>query len=202
MTETLVQAARRGVQISFLVPGVSDHPLVRHAGRRQFGRLLEAGIEIHEYSAALLHAKTMVIDGIWATVGSTNLDHRAFKLNDEPNVVAYDADVAGQLEKVFRGPSVREADGPRRLAPAGLPGASVRAAGEFPSKAPSERSRRTGAGPPTMESSGPGSGMPRTPRPLPTPPAPGAGARDGALRRPAPRPTAPPVARWGDGATA
>jgi cardiolipin synthase len=88
--------------VSFLVPGISDHPLVRHAGRRQFGRLLEAGIEIHEYTAALLHAKTMVIDGLWATVGSTNLDHRSFKLNDELNVVAYDAEVARQLEKVFQ----------------------------------------------------------------------------------------------------
>ena len=101
MMDVLVQAARRDVRVSFLVPGVSDHPLVRHAGRRQFGRLLEAGIEIHEYTAALLHAKTMVIDGIWATVGSTNLDHRSFKLNDELNVVTYDVDVARQLERVF-----------------------------------------------------------------------------------------------------
>jgi cardiolipin synthase len=102
MTEALLQAARRGVQISFLVPGVSDHPLVRHAGRRQFGRLLEAGIEIHEYSAALLHAKTIVIDGLFATVGSTNLDYRSFRLNDELNVVAYDREFAAQLEKVFQ----------------------------------------------------------------------------------------------------
>jgi cardiolipin synthase A/B len=102
MMETLVQAARRGVRVSFLVPAVSDHPLVRHAGRRQFGRLLEAGIEIYEYTAALLHSKTIVIDGVWATVGSTNLDHRSFKLNDELNVVAYDAGFAAQLEKVFR----------------------------------------------------------------------------------------------------
>lgn len=102
MVETLILAARRGVQITFLVPGVSDHPLVRHAGRRQFGRLLEAGIEIHEYTAALLHAKTIVIDGIWATVGSTNLDHRSFKLNDELNVVAYDTEFGAQLEKVFQ----------------------------------------------------------------------------------------------------
>jgi cardiolipin synthase A/B len=102
MMETLVQAARRGVRVSFLVPAVSDHPLVRHAGRRQFGRLLEAGIEIYEYTAALLHAKTIVIDGVWATVGSTNLDHRSFRLNDELNVVAYDAGFAAQLEKVFR----------------------------------------------------------------------------------------------------
>jgi cardiolipin synthase len=102
MVETLIQAARRGVKISFLVPGTSDHPLVRHAGRRQFGRLLEAGIEIHEYAASLLHAKTIVIDGLWATVGSTNLDHRSFKLNDELNVVAYDAEFAAQLEAVFQ----------------------------------------------------------------------------------------------------
>jgi cardiolipin synthase len=102
MIDTLVQAAGRGVQISFLVPGVSDHPLVRHAGRRQFGKLLEAGIQIHEYSAALLHAKTIVIDGIWATVGSTNLDYRSFRLNDELNLVAYDKEFAAQLEKVFQ----------------------------------------------------------------------------------------------------
>ena len=101
MTDTLIEAARRGVRVSFLVPGAIDHPLVRHAGRRQFGRLLKAGIEIHEYSAALLHAKTMVIDGLWATVGSTNLDHRSFKLNDELNVVAYDVNFANQLERVF-----------------------------------------------------------------------------------------------------
>jgi cardiolipin synthase len=101
MTDTLIQAARRDVQVSFLVPAVSDHPFVRHAGRRQFGRLLEAGIQIHEYTAALLHAKTMVIDGIWATVGSTNLDHRSFKLNDELNVVTYDVEIARQLEQVF-----------------------------------------------------------------------------------------------------
>jgi cardiolipin synthase A/B len=102
MIETLVKAARRGVRVTFLVPGVSDHPLVRHAGRRQFGKLLEAGIEIYEYRPALLHAKTIVIDGVWATVGSTNLDYRSFRLNDELNLVAYDAGFAAQLEKVFR----------------------------------------------------------------------------------------------------
>jgi cardiolipin synthase A/B len=102
MTQTLVQAARRGVQISLLVPGVTDHPLVRHAGRRQFGSLLEAGIEIHEYTAALLHAKTMVIDGVWATVGSSNLDSRSLKLNDELNLVVYDPEFAARLERVFQ----------------------------------------------------------------------------------------------------
>ena len=101
MIETLLRAARRGVKVSFLVPAATDHPLVRHAGRRQFGRLLEAGIMIHEYQPALLHAKTLVIDGIWATVGSTNLDYRSFRLNDELNVVAYDRAFAARLEEVF-----------------------------------------------------------------------------------------------------
>jgi cardiolipin synthase len=63
--------------------------------------MLKAGIEIYEYRAALLHAKTMVVDGVWSTVGSTNLDNRSFALNDELNLVVYDAAVARRLEKVF-----------------------------------------------------------------------------------------------------
>ena len=65
------------------------------------GRLLKAGVEIYEYRAALLHSKTMVIDGVWATVGSTNLDNRSFALNDELNVVFYSRDVAQRMEQVF-----------------------------------------------------------------------------------------------------
>jgi cardiolipin synthase len=65
------------------------------------GRLLAAGVEVHEYTAALLHAKSMVVDGVWATVGSTNFDNRSFALNAELNAVFYDAEVAGQLERVF-----------------------------------------------------------------------------------------------------
>src|SRR2546422_3283928 len=75
--------------------------LVRQASRCEFGRLLKSGIQIYEYRPALLPAKTMVIDGIWATVGSTNLDHRSFALNEELNVVVYDRNLAGRLEEVF-----------------------------------------------------------------------------------------------------
>jgi cardiolipin synthase len=85
-----------------LVPGAIDHNIVRQASRRQFGDMLKAGIEIYEYRAALLHAKTIVIDGVWSTVGSTNLDNRSFALNDELNVVLYGTKVSQQLEKVFR----------------------------------------------------------------------------------------------------
>ncbi|HSB41053.1 MAG TPA: phospholipase D-like domain-containing protein [Methylomirabilota bacterium] len=101
MIETLVQAARRGVRVVLLLPGAIDHNLVRQASRAQLGRLLRSGVEIHEYRAALLHAKTMVIDSRWATVGSTNLDRRSFELNEELNLVIYDARVARRLEEVF-----------------------------------------------------------------------------------------------------
>jgi cardiolipin synthase A/B len=101
MIETLVQAARRGVRVVLLLPGAIDHNLVRQASRAQLGRLLRSGVEIHEYRAAMLHAKTMVIDSRWATVGSTNLDRRSFELNEELNLVIYDARVARRLEEVF-----------------------------------------------------------------------------------------------------
>jgi cardiolipin synthase A/B len=101
MLDTLLEAVKRGVRVVILVPGVIDYSLVRHASRRHFGRLLKAGVEIHEYSDALLHAKTMVIDDVWATIGSTNLDNRSFALNDEVNLIVYDTDVARRLESVF-----------------------------------------------------------------------------------------------------
>ena len=102
MTEALLSARGKGARVVVLVPGKIDHNLVRQASRAQFGRLLQAGIQIYEYRAALLHSKTMVIDGVWATVGSTNLDNRSFALNDELNVIFYDAGVAKQLEQIFQ----------------------------------------------------------------------------------------------------
>jgi cardiolipin synthase A/B len=101
MIETLVGTARRGVHVKLLLPGAIDHNLVRQASRSELGRLLQAGIEIHEYRPAMLHAKTMVVDGRWATVGSTNLDRRSFALNDEINLVVYNQAVAERLERVF-----------------------------------------------------------------------------------------------------
>ncbi|HUF91986.1 MAG TPA: cardiolipin synthase [Candidatus Limnocylindria bacterium] len=99
--EALLSAARRGVRVTVLVPGEIDHNLVRQASRRGFGPLLLAGIRIHEYRASLLHAKTMVVDGEWATVGSTNIDNRSFALNDEMNLVVYDRAFAARLDRVF-----------------------------------------------------------------------------------------------------
>lgn len=101
MVLTLVQARRRGARVVLLLPGAIDHNIVRQASRGELGRLLREGVEIHEYRPALLHAKTMVIDSIWSTVGSTNLDRRSFALNEELNLVIYDAAVARRLEQVF-----------------------------------------------------------------------------------------------------
>jgi cardiolipin synthase len=101
-TEALLNAHQNGAKVMVLVPGKIDHNLVRQASRADYGRLLKAGIEIWEYRAALLHAKTMVIDGVWSTVGSTNLDNRSFALNDELNVIFYSPAVAQRMEEVFR----------------------------------------------------------------------------------------------------
>ena len=101
MQQALVKAARRGVRVRVLVPGAIDHNIVRQASRRQFGKMLRTGIEIYEYTPALLHSKTIVIDGVWATIGSTNLDNRSFAVNDELNLIVYNRRVAQRLERVF-----------------------------------------------------------------------------------------------------
>jgi cardiolipin synthase len=101
MRGAVFRTVRRGVRVAVLVPAVIDHNVVRQASRAQFGDLLRAGVEIYEYTPALLHAKTMVIDSVWATVGSTNLDNISFAVNDELNLIVYDRGIAGQLERIF-----------------------------------------------------------------------------------------------------
>jgi cardiolipin synthase len=101
MRDALIAARRRGVRVMVLVPGMIDHNIVRQASRRQFGTMLRAGMEIYEYVPALLHSKTMVIDGVWATIGSTNLDNRSFAVNAELNVIVYNREFAQRLERIF-----------------------------------------------------------------------------------------------------
>ena len=96
-----IKARGRGVQVVLLLPGAIDHEIVEAASRAGFGRLLDAGVEIYEYQSGLLHAKTMTIDGVWAMVGSANMDNRSLALNNEISLVAYDRDVAGRLQNIF-----------------------------------------------------------------------------------------------------
>jgi cardiolipin synthase len=101
MIEALLKAAARGVRVVVLVPGKIDHEITYQASRSSYGRMLLGGIQIYEYMAALLHAKTMVVDGVWASVGSTNFDNRSFALNEELNLTVYDAQIARRLEAAF-----------------------------------------------------------------------------------------------------
>jgi cardiolipin synthase len=98
----LVAAARRGVDVRLIVPGkVNDVPATKAAGRSSFGDLLDGGVKIFEYQPTMFHAKTMVVDGLFATIGSTNFDNRSFRLNEELNLTVYDRQVAGQFEQMF-----------------------------------------------------------------------------------------------------
>jgi cardiolipin synthase len=101
MIEALLKAAARGVRVVILVPGKIDHQITYRASRSNYGRMLLGGIQIFEYMAALMHAKTMVVDGVWATVGSTNFDNRSFALNEELNLTVYDSGLARRLEEAF-----------------------------------------------------------------------------------------------------
>jgi cardiolipin synthase len=100
--EALLQAVRRGVRVVVLVPGKIDHKITYRASRTNYGRMLLGGIKIYEYTAALMHAKTMVIDGVWATIGSTNLDNRSLALNEELNLTVYDRGLGRRLEQIFQ----------------------------------------------------------------------------------------------------
>ena len=93
----LVRAVQRGVKVRLLLQGRYEYFMQFHAAKPFYGALLEAGVEIHEYQAGFLHAKVAVVDGLWATVGSSNLDPLSLLLAREANVVLEDATLAGQL---------------------------------------------------------------------------------------------------------
>jgi cardiolipin synthase A/B len=107
---SLKKAVARGVDVKLVLPSATDSQLVFHAGRAHYDDLLRAGVKIFERQNVLLHAKTALIDGVWSTVGSTNLDWRSFLHNQEVNAVvlgsafgqrmraAFDADLAASKQ--------------------------------------------------------------------------------------------------------
>jgi cardiolipin synthase A/B len=102
LRDELVRATRRGVAVTVLVPGRwNNHPLARLASRQRYGFLLEGGVAIHEYQPAMMHAKILIIDGVWSVVGSTNFDNRSFGLNDEVNVAILQKHLAEKLQADF-----------------------------------------------------------------------------------------------------
>ena len=100
--KALLAALGRGVRLRIIVPGKHiDELLVRQASRADWGELLQAGAQIHEYQPTMFHCKLMIVDSQLVSVGSTNFDNRSFRLNDEANLNIYDRGWAERLEDVF-----------------------------------------------------------------------------------------------------
>ncbi len=97
----LEAAAARGVDVALILPSQTDAWLVFHAGRRYYEQLLRAGVKIYQRRGVILHSKTALIDGVWATVGSTNLDWRSFLHNQELDAVVLGADFGSQVQAMF-----------------------------------------------------------------------------------------------------
>jgi cardiolipin synthase len=101
-SDALCDAAERGVRVRVLVPGPHiDKGPVRVAGRASYDQLVECGVEIYEYQTTMLHAKTMVVDGAWSSVGSVNFDNRSFQLHDEATLCVVSEAFAGRLTEQF-----------------------------------------------------------------------------------------------------
>ncbi len=104
----LLAARARGVEVDLLLAGKhTDSWLVRRVSRLSWRDLLEAGIRIHEFSPTFLHAKLILVDECWASVGSANFDERSFRLNDEANLNVYDGEFVRHQIRVFEGDLAR-----------------------------------------------------------------------------------------------
>lgn len=101
LMKALTDAVARGVDVKVIVPSTTDSGLVFHAGRSHYERLLRGGVKIYERRGALLHAKTAVIDGVWSTVGSTNLDWRSFLHNQELTAVVLGPEFGAKMKSSF-----------------------------------------------------------------------------------------------------
>ena len=97
----LTDAARRGLDVKLILPSVSDSNLVLYAGRSHYENLLESGVKIYDRRGGVLHAKTAVIDRVWSTIGSTNMDLWSFVRDDEVNAVILGKDFASAMEAMF-----------------------------------------------------------------------------------------------------
>ena len=99
--QALVDAARRGVEVRLLLPAKTDVSLVRWASHAVYDRLLEAGVRIYEYQPRILHAKSVVIDGGWAVIGTANLDYRSMFVNYELILIMAEPALCAELEQQF-----------------------------------------------------------------------------------------------------
>ncbi len=101
MSRILRLASMRGVEVKILIPKQSNHPWVDRASRSVFGKLLKSGVDIYRYEDAMLHAKTLVVDDKFATVGSFNFDSLSFNFNYEGNVISHSSLFIDQVAAYF-----------------------------------------------------------------------------------------------------
>jgi cardiolipin synthase len=99
--KALTDAAKRGVDVKVILPGITDRSLALYAGQYHYSDLLKAGVKLYKRRNVLLHAKTLVIDGVWSTVGSTNMEWWSFSSNEEVNAVILSREFAIEMEKMF-----------------------------------------------------------------------------------------------------
>ena len=101
LEKAIKDAARRGVTVRIILPSYSDFSGVFYAGRAHYDELLESGVKLYELENAFLHSKSIVVDGVWSSIGSTNFDWRSFVHNNEISVCVIGEDFAGQMTNMF-----------------------------------------------------------------------------------------------------
>lgn len=101
LMDALIIAAKSNIEVTLLVPGVSDSKMVNAAARSYYTELLQHGVQIFTYEKGFVHAKTMIIDDNLSVIGSANMDYRSFDLNFEVNAILFGESIAGQLLKIF-----------------------------------------------------------------------------------------------------
>ena len=101
LTRAIKNAAKRGVDVKILLQGKTDQNIVRQYAINKYGTLFRSGVQIYEWPNSILHSKTIVVDGVWSSVGSCNMDGRSFFLNYEANIAITDKQFAEQMEKQF-----------------------------------------------------------------------------------------------------
>ena len=101
LEQALRDAAKRGVRVRMILPSYSDFQGVFYAGRAHYDDLLASGVRIYELESAFLHSKSIVVDGVWSSIGSTNFDWRSFVHNYEISVCVIDADFARRMDELF-----------------------------------------------------------------------------------------------------
>lgn len=102
--DLLTAAVKRGVDVRLLLPGLhNDMPMTKSAGRGEYEKLLKGGVKISEYTPTMIHSKTMVVDGMFSIIGTSNLDARSAQINDEIDLSVYDEGFGGKMDKIFLG---------------------------------------------------------------------------------------------------